>query len=94
MTTDQSETKRAYARRSAKTTHVEPLPRGEPSAEPDYHFVLRFMDEEIVLHELYLDHFQIILRQAEPGGRLSISLKINQFDEIRDLPILSDRLLP
>jgi hypothetical protein len=64
----------------------------EPSAKPDYHFVLRFMDDEQILHELELDDFQIVLRQAE--RRLSISLTPSQTDEIRDLRILRDRLMP
>ncbi len=58
----------------------------------DYQFVLQFMDDENVLHELELDHFQIVLRQAD--RRLSVSLSGNQFDEIRELPILATRLMP
>ncbi len=60
--------------------------------KPDYHFVLQFMDDENVLHELELDHFQIVLRQED--RRLSVSLSGNQFDEIRELPILATRLMP
>lgn len=59
--------------------------------EPDFHFVLRFMDDENVLHELELDHFQVVLRQSE--RRLSISLRGSQFEEIKDLPILVPRLM-
>jgi hypothetical protein len=66
--------------------------RGEPSAEPDYHFVLRFMDDENVLHELELDHWQIVLYRGE--RRLSVSLSGKQLNEIRNLPILRKRLMP
>lgn len=59
--------------------------------DPDYHLVLQFLDDENILHELELDHFQIVLKQSEK--RLSISLSGNQFDEIKNLPILEDRLL-
>jgi hypothetical protein len=60
--------------------------------EPDYHFVLRFKDDEQILHKLWLDYFQVVLYQEE--RRLSLSLTGNQFDEIKDLPILLDRLMP
>ena len=60
--------------------------------KPDYHFVLQFMDDENVIHELELDHLQIVLRQED--RRLSVSLSGNQFDEIRELPILATRLMP
>ena len=63
----------------------------ESRPEPDFHFVLQFMDDENVLHELHLDHFQVVLRQEE--RRLSISLSGNDFDEIKDLPILASRLM-
>jgi hypothetical protein len=60
--------------------------------EPDFHYVLQFIDDENVLHELELDHFQIVLQQKD--RRLSISLSGNQFNEIKDLPILASRLMP
>ena len=60
--------------------------------EPDFHFVLRFLDDEEVMHELPLDHFQVTLHQAE--RRLSLSLSGNQLDEIKDLPIIATRAMP
>lgn len=62
------------------------------SGEPDFYFVLRFMDDENTLHELELDHFQLVLKHDE--RRLSISLSGNQFAEICDLPIIQDRKMP
>jgi hypothetical protein len=60
--------------------------------EPDFHFVLLFLDDENVLHDLALDHFQVTLYQSE--RRLSLSLSGNQLDAIKDLPILTTRLMP
>ncbi len=60
--------------------------------EPDFHFVLRFMDDENVLYELELDHLQVFLRQD--ARRLSINLSGAQFDAIKGLPILANQTVP
>ena len=58
----------------------------------DFHFVLKFMDDEHVEHELDLDHFQLVFRQSE--RRLSIGLTGQQIAEIRNLPSIKDRMMP
>ena len=57
----------------------------------DFHFILGFYDDEYVLHNLDLDYEQIVLYQGK--RQISINLTENQFNEIKNLSILKDRLM-
>lgn len=62
------------------------------SADRNFYFVLRFMDDENVEHELELDHFQLVFRRGR--RQLWISLSDTQSAEISDLPSIQDRTMP